>query len=108
MSFESACPCLGPPARLVRISSGGSFGRCNAPALSCRVIPTTYYVKRSNARSSSQESETLSRRASATASPTLCIVVRMGPDEIADLVQLRRARDHVDRHYADPLDVSSM
>jgi AraC-like DNA-binding protein len=32
----------------------------------------------------------------------------MRPEEIADLVHLRRARDHVDWHYADPLDVSSM
>ena len=32
----------------------------------------------------------------------------MRPEELADLVHLRRARDHVDRHYADPLDVSSM
>ncbi|MGC1239601.1 MAG: helix-turn-helix transcriptional regulator [Acidimicrobiales bacterium] len=32
----------------------------------------------------------------------------MRPEEIADLVHLRRARDHVDRHYADPIDVSSM
>jgi AraC-like DNA-binding protein len=32
----------------------------------------------------------------------------MRPDEIADLVHLRQARDHVDRHYSDALDVSSM
>jgi AraC-like DNA-binding protein len=32
----------------------------------------------------------------------------MRPEELVDLVHLRRARDHVDRHYADPLDVSSM
>jgi AraC-like DNA-binding protein len=32
----------------------------------------------------------------------------MRPEEIDDLVHLRRARDHVDRNYADPLDVSAM
>jgi AraC-like DNA-binding protein len=32
----------------------------------------------------------------------------MRPEELTDLVHLRRARDHVDRHYADPLDVASM
>jgi AraC-like DNA-binding protein len=32
----------------------------------------------------------------------------MRPEEINDLVHLRRARDHVDRNYADPLDVSAM
>jgi AraC-like DNA-binding protein len=32
----------------------------------------------------------------------------MTPDEIADLVHLRRARDHIDRAYAQPLDVPAM
>src|ERR1700690_4137645 len=32
----------------------------------------------------------------------------MSPGEIADLVQLRRARDLMDREYARPLDVSAM
>ena len=32
----------------------------------------------------------------------------MTPEEIADLVHLRRARDLVDRHYAQPLDVPAM
>lgn len=32
----------------------------------------------------------------------------MTPDELADLARLRRARDHIDRHYADPLSVSEM
>jgi AraC-like DNA-binding protein len=32
----------------------------------------------------------------------------MRPEELDDLAHLRRARDHVDRHYAEPLDVSSM
>ena len=32
----------------------------------------------------------------------------MSPEEIADLVQLRRARDFVDRNYAQPLDVPAM
>ena len=32
----------------------------------------------------------------------------MTPDEHADLVRLRRARDHMDRHYAEPLDVPSL
>lgn len=30
------------------------------------------------------------------------------PEEIDDLVHLRRARDHVDRNYAQPLDVPAM
>lgn len=32
----------------------------------------------------------------------------MTPAEMADLVSLRRARDQVDRHFAQPLDVSAM
>ncbi len=32
----------------------------------------------------------------------------MTPEEIADLVHLRRARDLMDRHYAEPLDVPTM
>jgi AraC-like DNA-binding protein len=32
----------------------------------------------------------------------------MTPDEIADLVHLRRARDLIDRAYAEPLDVPTM
>src|SRR4051794_21990496 len=35
-------------------------------------------------------------------------VVKMSPEAIADLVQLRRARDHIDRNYAAPLDVPAM
>ncbi|HEV3186925.1 MAG TPA: helix-turn-helix transcriptional regulator [Acidimicrobiales bacterium] len=36
------------------------------------------------------------------------IVVDMTPQEMADLVQLRRARDSMDRDYATPLDVPTM
>jgi AraC-like DNA-binding protein len=36
------------------------------------------------------------------------IVTRMTPEEIADLVHLRRARDLMDRDYAQPLDVPAM
>lgn len=36
------------------------------------------------------------------------IVARMAPKEIADLVQVRRARDFIDRNYAQRLDVPSM
>jgi transcriptional regulator GlxA family with amidase domain len=32
----------------------------------------------------------------------------MTPEELADLAHLRRARDHMDRTYAEPLDVPSM
>ena len=32
----------------------------------------------------------------------------MTPDELADLAHLRRARDHIDRNYAEPLDVPAM
>lgn len=32
----------------------------------------------------------------------------MTPDELADLAHLRRARDHIDRHHAEPLDVPAM
>jgi AraC-like DNA-binding protein len=32
----------------------------------------------------------------------------MTPEEIADLAHLRRARDRMDREYADPLDVPAM
>src|SRR6202453_5438599 len=32
----------------------------------------------------------------------------MTPEEMADLVHLRRARDHIDRAYAQPLDVPAM
>lgn len=35
-------------------------------------------------------------------------VVDMTPEEIADLAHLRRARDHIDRAYAQPLDVPAM
>src|SRR5688572_3557907 len=35
-------------------------------------------------------------------------VVDMTPDEIADLVCLRKARDLIDREYARPLDVPAM
>jgi AraC-like DNA-binding protein len=35
-------------------------------------------------------------------------VVGMTPEEIADLAHLRRARDHIDRAYAQPLDVPAM
>ena len=35
-------------------------------------------------------------------------VVGVTPDEIADLVHLRRARDLMDRGYAEPLDVPAM
>ena len=35
-------------------------------------------------------------------------VVGMTPDEIADLVHLRRARDLIDRDYAEPLNVPAM
>ena len=36
------------------------------------------------------------------------IVGRMTPEQLADLVQLRRARDLMDREYARPLDVPAM
>ena len=32
----------------------------------------------------------------------------MTPEELADLAHLRRARDHIDRAYAEPLDVPTM
>jgi transcriptional regulator GlxA family with amidase domain len=32
----------------------------------------------------------------------------MTPEELADLAHLRRARDFMDRHYAEPLDVPAM
>lgn len=32
----------------------------------------------------------------------------MNPEELADLAHLRRARDHIDRAYAEPLDVPTM
>ena len=32
----------------------------------------------------------------------------MTPEEMADLVHLRRARDFMDRHFADPLDVPAI
>jgi AraC-like DNA-binding protein len=35
-------------------------------------------------------------------------IVGMTPDEIADLAHLRRARDRIDRDYAEPLDVPAM
>lgn len=35
-------------------------------------------------------------------------IVGMTPEEMANLVHLRRARDHMDRHYAQPLDVPAM
>jgi AraC-like DNA-binding protein len=37
-----------------------------------------------------------------------CTVVAMTPEEIADLAHLRRARDLIDREYAQPLDVPAM
>ena len=38
----------------------------------------------------------------------LTTVVAMTPEEIADLAHLRRARDLMDREYAEPLDVPAM
>ena len=35
-------------------------------------------------------------------------ILDMTPEEMADLVHLRRARDHIDRNYAQPLDVPAM
>jgi len=35
-------------------------------------------------------------------------ILGMTPEEIADLVHLRRARDFMDRHYAEPLDVPAI
>jgi AraC-like DNA-binding protein len=35
-------------------------------------------------------------------------IVGMTPDELADLAHLRRARDRIDRDYAQPLDVPAM
>ena len=35
-------------------------------------------------------------------------MIRMTPEEMADLVHLRRARDLMDRNYAQPLDVPTM
>jgi AraC-like DNA-binding protein len=35
-------------------------------------------------------------------------VVGVTPEEIADLAHLRRARDHIDRSYAEPLDVPAI
>lgn len=32
----------------------------------------------------------------------------MTPEELADLAHLRRARDYIDRHYAEPLDVPAI
>ena len=32
----------------------------------------------------------------------------MTPEELADLAHLRRAKDHIDRHHAEPLDVPTM
>src|SRR5580700_1612646 len=51
MSFESACPCLGPPAKLVRIRIGGSLGRCFG-VLFLLLMAIHYYVIRSYARRS--------------------------------------------------------
>src|SRR6478752_9218894 len=53
MSFASACPCLGPPAKLVRMSSGGSFDRFSSVARVGRRTTSRYYVPRSYARRSS-------------------------------------------------------
>src|ERR1700733_5274706 len=52
MSLESACPCLGPPARLVRIRIGGSLGRCREPVTVARGMMRYYYVISSYARRS--------------------------------------------------------
>jgi AraC-like DNA-binding protein len=38
----------------------------------------------------------------------LATVVGMTPEEMADLAHLRRARDLIDRDYAEPLDVPAM
>lgn len=32
----------------------------------------------------------------------------MTPEELANLVHVRKARDHIDRNFAQPLDVPSM
>ena len=43
-----------------------------------------------------------------TRRPRLATVVGMTPQEIEDLVRLRRARDRMDRDYAQPLDVEAL
>src|SRR5450631_1715737 len=53
MSLASACPCLGPAARLVRIRTGGSFGR-RRPLGRVLAIGPSYYVARSYAKRSSR------------------------------------------------------
>ena len=62
MSLERACPCLGPPARLVRIRIGGSLGRRFSPSLSFRAIAASYYVIRSFARRSNPYPTAVLRR----------------------------------------------
>src|SRR5690242_19254479 len=52
MSRASACPCLGPSARLTRISSGGSFSRRRPPGGRRDAMTPSYYVTRSYARRS--------------------------------------------------------
>ena len=47
-------------------------------------------------------------RCGGTGSSRSGTVGRMTPDELADLAHLRRARDHIDRAYAEPLDVPAM
>ena len=42
------------------------------------------------------------------ATATCSTVAGMTPEEIADLAHLRRARDLMDREYAQPLDVPAM
>jgi len=39
---------------------------------------------------------------------TAPIIERMTPEEMSDLAHLRRARDHIDRDYAQPLDVPAI
>jgi AraC-like DNA-binding protein len=54
----------------------------------------------------SEKAKTISIDASTRDQPG--IVIGMTPEEIADLVHLRRAHDFIDREYALPLDVPAM
>ena len=50
----------------------------------------------------------LQRSATVLCTRRVATVVGMTPEEVADLVHLRRARDLMDRDYAQPLDVPAM
>jgi AraC-like DNA-binding protein len=85
-------------------------------ALPCVVVMVSSAVSSRALAGSLERPSTETTRGAETHRPVLLdrrgdrsrTVVGMTPDEIADLAHLRRARDLIDREYAQPVDVPAM